>query len=322
MLKVCLHGLLGDKFGSDWNLKVSSVKEAVRAIEANSNCLYKFLREKDHEGIAYKIIAGDPDSDNSKYLNEEDLDINIAHKKEIHIIPCVSGAGDFLMGLINIILGVLLIVVAIIAGATGIGLWLLILAGALMIIGGVMMLLTDPPDTASYEASRTPLRYSTASFHFSGYQNVAQQGLPVPVGYGRTMVGSKVISMFVRANRYFGEASHEGSFGIQVDGLDKNNGYAPGFFTRNTQTAEMNPLSGKAPAGMGGYYPGEFGSRRSNERDAGFVEGEDKVYNFFRPGSTSFNTAIAGVKYGSGYGFSSDIVCLDDENPGSQSIRT
>jgi predicted phage tail protein len=321
MLKVCLHGLLGDKFGSDWNLKVSSVKEAVRAIEANSNCLYKFLREKDHEGIAYKVVAGDPDGNESYYLSEEDLEVNIAHKREIHIIPYLSGAGDALMGILNVILGVILIVVAIVFTA-GLGMWLLILAGALMIIGGALMLLMDSPDPGDYSSRRSPLQYSTASFHFSGYENVAQQGLPVPLGYGRAIVGTKVISMFVRANRFFGEASNEGSFGIQIEGLDKDNGYAPGFFTRNPQTAKSNPLSGKAPSGRGGYYPGEFGQYRLGDTDPGFVEGEEKIYDFFRPGTTSFNVAMTGVNYGAGYGFSSDVVCLDDVNPGSQSVRT
>ena len=261
MLKVCLHGLLGNEFGETWNLKVSSVGEAMRAIEANSKALYKFLREKDKAGIAYKIVAGDPDKDDSYYLREEDLSVSVVHKKEVHIIPCASGSGDFLMGLINVILGIILIVIGIMTFAAG-G-WMLVLAGAMMLIGGVMQMLIKPPKIEDYDTTRSPYRASTQSFTFAGMANVSQQGAPVPLGYGRAMIGTKVTSVFMRSNRFFGEPANEGSFGSQVKGLDKDNGYAPGYFSKTIGlNPKTNPNAGKAPKGKGGYTPGEFGTFR------------------------------------------------------------
>ena len=323
MLKVCLHGLLGNEFGETWDLKVSSVSEAVRAIEANTNKLYKFLRQKDKEGIAYKIIAGDPENKKSQILSEADLQLNISSKKEIHIIPCVSGAGDFLMGLLNVIMGLILIVVGLFFFAMG-G-WLLVLAGAMMLIGGVMQMLTKPPSTEEYQSQRSPYKTSTTSFAFGQVPNITNQGLPVPLGYGHAMIGTRTTSVFVRSDRYFGESSEEGTFGIQVEGLDKNNGYAPGYFTKtvSTDNPQNNPNAGKAPQGQGGYYPGEFGTFRVKDTSGtSAVEDDVQIKSFFRPGTTSFNTLQVGIKYGAKFGFSSDMVCIDEVDPGQQSIRS
>ena len=320
MLKVCLHGLLGDEFGETWNLKVSSVSEAVRAIEANTKKLYDFLRAKDLDGIAYKIILGDPNGEDKRYLSEEDLGIDISHKKEVHIIPCASGAGDFLMGLINVILGLILIVVGIITFAAG-G-WLLVLAGTMMLIGGVMQMLTKPPNIEDYETQRTPYKTSTTSFVFGQVPNISQQGTPVPLGYGQAMIGTRTTSVFVRSNRYFGEPANEGTFGAQVEGLDRNNGYAPGYFTKTVGVGpQNNPNAGKAPAGEGGYYPGDFGTFRVKDNGSSAVEDDVQIKSFFRPGTTSFNAIQLGIQYGSKYGFSSDMVCVDEVDPNQQNVR-
>ena len=60
--------------------------------------------------------------------------------------------------------------------------------GASMVLNGVSTLLT-PVETIP-EENQDPRR----SFNFSGIQNTSRAGVAVPVIYGRTMVGSVVIS--------------------------------------------------------------------------------------------------------------------------------
>jgi hypothetical protein len=60
--------------------------------------------------------------------------------------------------------------------------------GASLVLGGVAQLLTP---TTKLEADTNDPR---KSFSFSGIQNVARQGVPVPIVYGECLVGSIVIS--------------------------------------------------------------------------------------------------------------------------------
>jgi predicted phage tail protein len=59
------------------------------------------------------------------------------------------------------------------------------------VLGGVAQLLTPVPKMAAGKDSDKDPR---KSYSFSGIQNVSRQGVPVPVIYGETIVGSVVIS--------------------------------------------------------------------------------------------------------------------------------
>ena len=55
LVNVKIHGVLADQLGrSEWRLAVNSVGEAVRAIECNSQKLYKQLMENDKKNIKYR----------------------------------------------------------------------------------------------------------------------------------------------------------------------------------------------------------------------------------------------------------------------------
>ena len=64
--------------------------------------------------------------------------------------------------------------------------------GASLILGGVASLISPVSNTATgTDSDQDPRK----SYSFSGIQNVSgRQGLPVPVVYGETIVGSVVIS--------------------------------------------------------------------------------------------------------------------------------
>ena len=63
-----------------------------------------------------------------------------------------------------------------------------LIAGVGLVVGGVAQLLTPTPKISQDEGD------PRKSFSFSGIQNVSRAGVPVPVVYGETLVGSVVIS--------------------------------------------------------------------------------------------------------------------------------
>jgi predicted phage tail protein len=109
-------------------------------------------------------------------------------------VPVVAGAGA--VG--RILAGIAIIAFAIVtagAGIAGLGLGFsastaisIGLVGASLVIGGVAQLLTPTPSTSKDEGD------PRKSFSFSGIQNTSRAGVPVPVVYGETLVGSVVIS--------------------------------------------------------------------------------------------------------------------------------
>lgn len=195
-VKINLFGDLGKTVGKTWNLAVSSVSEAIRFIEHNSKKkLYKYLLEKDKEGVKYRVLINNRDFVAEKPLDINDLDtirnselvMNRKDLKTIDIVPVIEGADDG--GIFAIILGVLLIVVGVLTFEFGGG--FLIVAGLGLIAAGVTVLLSQPPDFAPFQDSEAG---GAASYLFNGPQNTTREGGPVPVGYGRLLVGSQVIS--------------------------------------------------------------------------------------------------------------------------------
>jgi predicted phage tail protein len=65
--------------------------------------------------------------------------------------------------------------------------------GASLVLGGVAQLLTPVPKVPQGAASNTD-QDPRKSYSFSGIQQTSRQGVPVPVVYGETLVGSVVIS--------------------------------------------------------------------------------------------------------------------------------
>ena len=63
-----------------------------------------------------------------------------------------------------------------------------LIAGIGLVLGGVAQLLTPTPKISQDEGD------PRKSFSFSGIQNTSRAGVPVPVVYGETLVGSVVIS--------------------------------------------------------------------------------------------------------------------------------
>jgi predicted phage tail protein len=179
--KIKLYGALAKFIGQRvLEADVATAAEAVRFLLANWPELEAHMNDQH-----YRVSIG-------KY----DLDLEELHHPAgaapISFVPVVSGAGA--VG--RIIAGVALLAAAIFipgfaawAGPTAYA--LIIGVGSSLVLGGVAQLLTPTPRVAQGADTQDDPR---KSYSFSGIQNTSRQGVPVPIVYGETVVGSVVIS--------------------------------------------------------------------------------------------------------------------------------
>jgi predicted phage tail protein len=181
MKKIQLLGELGKKFGKSFDFDVRNPAEAVKALCANFPEFKQHLVDSEKRGIAYKVLVG-------KEAKSVDELHNPSGKQSIKFVPILQGAGG---GTLNVILGAVLIAASFIPFLAPISPYLMS-AGIAMVIGGVVQMLTPMPnlnaDTSNNQPDNKP------SYAFNGAVNTTAQGYPVPVGYGRMIVGSAVIS--------------------------------------------------------------------------------------------------------------------------------
>jgi predicted phage tail protein len=184
--KIKLYGKLAKFIGHRvLEADVATAAEAVRFLLANWPELEAHMSDQ-----YYRVSVGTYD------LTAEEL-YDPAGAAPISFVPVVAGAGA--VG--RIIVGVLLVAVAIAFPLIGVGAAAIAagttvgavsasiaLTGLSLIIGGISQLLTPTPTTSQDEGD------PRKSFSFSGIQNVSRAGVPVPVVYGETLVGSVVIS--------------------------------------------------------------------------------------------------------------------------------
>ena len=64
--------------------------------------------------------------------------------------------------------------------------------GASLVLGGVAQMISPQPNISPLIRGKEAARLE--SFGFSGINNTSQQGLPVPIAYGRVFAGSAVLS--------------------------------------------------------------------------------------------------------------------------------
>ena len=187
MATIILLGELGPQFGRRHKMVVASAAEAVRALSANFPTFERELVSSGERGVGYKVLVG-RDELNLERLHEP------SGQQRITIAPVISGAGG--NGLGQIILGAALIAVAWwnpmgwAAAGSFLSQATLYSVGTSMILGGVAQMIAPTPKSS--DPSERP--ENKPSYAFNGAVNTTAQGQPVPVGYGRLIVGSAVIS--------------------------------------------------------------------------------------------------------------------------------
>jgi predicted phage tail protein len=179
--KIKLYGKLAKFIGKRvLHADVANAAEAVRFLVTNWPELEQHMADQH-----YRVSISSYD------LAEDELH-DPAGSQDIKIVPVVAGAGA--VG--RIIAGVALIALSfVIPGAWAIaGVALSSVAfgvGASLVLGGVAQLLTPVPKIPTgANAEQDPRK----SYSFSGIQQTSRQGVPVPIIYGETLVGSVVVS--------------------------------------------------------------------------------------------------------------------------------
>lgn len=175
-----------ERFGSEFNLEVTTAGEAIKALMHQ----VKGLSDKLRRGY-YKVRISE------KYLTTETLEKGLHQEltdgDTIHLIPTVKGAG----GKVQAIAGAVLIGAAILAGPIGLGLigastaMLAGAVGASMLLGGVAQMMIKPPSMPNPTESAEGKSKTTS---FSSLGNFAVDGQPCPLAYGEILTGSVVIS--------------------------------------------------------------------------------------------------------------------------------
>ena len=195
MKTIVLLGELGKRYGRRHSLDVSSPAEAVRALCANFKDFAGFVSTSTERNVGYRVITGRED------LAAEDL--HNPAGRTITIAPVIAGAGGSGVG--KILLGAVLIAASIfvpgIAAVTLFGTTTLATVafsvGVSLALGGVAQMLAPTPKSLDRGVDE-----NKPSYIFDGAQNRSVQGQAVPVGYGRMIVGSAVISAGINVEDY------------------------------------------------------------------------------------------------------------------------
>ena len=190
MRKIKLYGELAEFVGhKEFEVQVDSLAKAVSFLVNNFPQIEGYMNPK-----YYQVKVG------NYAIDESEINDPIG-KEDIHFVPVISGARGF--G--RILLGAVLIGAAFLApGSTlvfgkGFGASLAkagfltkaaIGIGGSLVLSGVSDLLFPLPELPDFSSEQDP----RLSFSFSGTQNTARAGTPVPIVYGEIMTGSVVIS--------------------------------------------------------------------------------------------------------------------------------
>lgn len=177
-----LHGELGKRFGREFKLDVQTPAEAVRALRVIVPGFHAYLVE--HAKSAFKVFVGGSN-------RSDEVGAPCSDREVIRIAPTIQGASA--VG--RIILGVAMIALAVINPAS-LGMSAGFVSGLMgmgisMAVGGVVQLLSPQQ---SYDSASSESPENKPSYNFNGPVNTTAQGHPVPLCYGRMIVGSAVIS--------------------------------------------------------------------------------------------------------------------------------
>ena len=190
--KLKLYGELAKFIGhKEFEIKVHNLSQAISFLVNNFPGVDAYMTPK-----LYQVRIGNYE------INEDEIDYPIG-QQDIHIVPVISGAGR---GFGRVVLGGLLIGASFmfpgaglfgtksflgakaVAGGIGTAIGTGISAiGAGLVLSGVSEMLY-PTQTPEFEDN------PQISFNFSGTQNTARAGTPVPIVYGEIFTGSVVIS--------------------------------------------------------------------------------------------------------------------------------
>lgn len=189
MTRIELGGEPGKIFGkTHWRL-ISKVSEAGVALAKTITGFESYMVNSKRRGLTFAIFKG------KKNIGVDDLGFPVTGEV-VRIVPVIIGSKK--AGLLQTILGAVLITAAVLTGPGGIGAafaaggltGFAAATGASLVLGGVIQLLSPQPSGIASKQSAD----NRASYAFGGVTNTAAQGYPVPLLYGKRRIGGAIIS--------------------------------------------------------------------------------------------------------------------------------
>lgn len=178
-----LGGILGKKFGKLHRLDVRTAREAATAVGVLNTKFQRFMQEAHTKGMRFAVFLGD------RNIEVADLDMP-AGNQSIRIQPVMEGSKQ--AGILQTIIGAILIVVGVFAsGITAGTSTALIGAGVSMVAGGVIQLLSPQPKGLALDGNDAD---NSPNYAFGNPVNTTAQGNPVGLGYGYREIGGAIIS--------------------------------------------------------------------------------------------------------------------------------
>jgi predicted phage tail protein len=190
LTKITFHGNLAEALEQkSFEVNVESVSEGLRAVDILSKRkLSKAIIENEKQNVKYKILADEKslfseDVNDPEKIKNSEMFIE-KNYNTIDVVPVLEGAGGDVKDIGLVVGGAVLIGMGISPIVT--------IIGAYAVLTGMANILSEPPE---YEDFREIQQVNKKeSYLFNGPINTYNPGGPVPIGYGRIMVGSLAIA--------------------------------------------------------------------------------------------------------------------------------
>ena len=207
MKVVKVYGALRKRLGQcRFEFEAATPAQAIKALCVNFPGLEKWLIDSEKDGVAYRVSIG------KEKITEDDLSplaMPWSKRQVFSITPVIAGAGrgGAMIGIGIGLIALSFLVPGLGAGATLaqaevaatiFGTQMSTMAAASFAIGASLTLsgiaqLISPTVSTSTSTDATDIS-QLDSTSLSGITNTVNQGLPVPICYGRCFIGSAVIS--------------------------------------------------------------------------------------------------------------------------------
>jgi len=221
--KVYLEGEIADKFGSEFDMDVSTFGEAVQCFELNFSNFREYLMECQEKGIGFICSVEDTPL-------EDEMELLLEHPKGSLTIQAVpagakSGFGKILAAIALIVIaynlpwllpGIESGVAAGTAGWAAAGTTMFYVQAAFVMVGinlamaGIQQLMAPDPSVDGQQQDD--------SYLFQGSAQQLIEGDPVPVLYGKLRVPGRPISFEIKnENRSFTDYAQPGYDFVTID---------------------------------------------------------------------------------------------------------
>lgn len=160
--KIILYGKISKEFQQKFEFfNIGNLKSAISAINSVCPNFKNHLVKEATRGINYQILVNRKLIQNVKTFND------VGPESTIEIVPCISGADPVTL-LVSLVTN--------------------------LIVTGIQYLLFPQEQL---EGRTIEAAIKGQSYIFSTPDNLARQGQPLPLGYGRLRVGSQIVSSYI-----------------------------------------------------------------------------------------------------------------------------